>query len=204
MEIKERILQASHELFFKFGIKSITMDDISKHLAISKKTIYKFFEDKDHIVNALCHSDLHDRECVFSEIARKSDNAIDEMMKTMKHLGEMFSQMNPNLFYDLQKYHHSAWKQFRQFKEQFIMDIVEKNIKKGMEQGLYRSDINAKIMARFRIEQVEMAMNPEIFPPDKFNLTMVQMALLDHFLHGITTIKGHKLINKYKQIPDEE
>ena len=82
--------------------------------------------------------------------------------------------------------------------------MEKKNLKKGIAQGLYRSEIDTKIMARLRIEEVDLAMNPAVFPPDKFNLTVVQVALLDHFLHGILTIKGHKLINKYKQVIEEE
>ena len=203
METKDRILEAAHELFFKYGIKSITMDDFSKHLGISKKTIYQFFENKDQIVNTLTLQLLGKRECEFDEIVNASKNAIDEIMKMMEHMGQIFTQMNPNLFYDMQKYHPVAWKHFRDFKEECIMVKVEENLKKGIEQQLYRKDIDTKIMAKLRIEQVEMAMNPVIFPPAKFNLSIVQVALLDHFLHGITTIKGHKLINKYKQIEEE-
>ena len=200
METQDRILQAAQELFFKYGIKSITMDDFAKHLGISKKTIYQFFENKDQIVNTLTKESLVKRRCSFDEIAKTSTNAIGEIMEMMKNMSAVFTQMNPNLFYDMQKYHPAAWKQFRDFKEECIMSKVEENLQKGIHQKLYRADINIKILAKLRIEQVEMAMNPAVFPPDKFNLSVVQIALLDHFLHGITTLKGHKLINKYKQL----
>ena len=201
---RERILQAARELFFKYGIKSITMDDFAKHLGISKKTIYQFFENKDQIVNTLTKESLIERRCQFEEVADTSENAIDEIMEMMKHMSAIFKQMNPNVFYDMQKYHPLAWNHFRDFKEQCIMVKVEENLKKGIKQGLYRKDIDTKIMAKLRIEQVEMAMNPAIFNPEKFKLSNVQVALLDHFLHGITTLKGHKLINKYKKIVEEE
>lgn len=204
METKDRILEAAHTLFFKFGIKSVTMDDIARHLGMSKKTIYQFFRDKDEIVHELTTNTLALHRQNFEELVASSTDAIDEILKTMEYVGFMFKQMNPNLFYDMQKYFPKAWLQFREFKEQRMMQMVEENFRKGIEQGLYRNDISAKILARLRIEEVEMAMNPAVYPANEYDLTQVQVALLDHFLFGIVTIKGHRLINKYKQIEDNE
>jgi AcrR family transcriptional regulator len=197
-------MQAAHNLFYQYGIRSITMDDIAKHLSISKKTIYQFFEEKDEIVGACCTGDLKDHGCRMEDITKNSKDAVHEIIECMNYLGEMFSGMNPNLFYDLQKFHPDSWKSFRNFKEQKLMQMVENNLRRGIKEELYRPDINIKVLAKLRIEQVELAMNPNVFPPVKFNLKEVQLAILDHFIHGITTIKGHKLINKYKKISEEE
>jgi TetR/AcrR family transcriptional regulator, cholesterol catabolism regulator len=104
----------------------------------------------------------------------------------------------------MQKYHPVSWKQFKDFKNECIMEMVVKNLYKGVEQGLYRKDMDIKVIATLRLQEVEMAMDPFVFSPGKFSIASVQLALLDHFLHGITTIKGHKLINKYKQVEEEE
>ena len=184
--------------------KSITMDDVAKHLAMSKKTLYQHFKDKNDMVMKCCSHDLVNRECVFKDIASQAKDAIHEIMQMMKHMESMFTKMNPNLFYDMQKYHPAVWRMFREFKEGNMMKMIEENLHKGIQQGLYRKDIDIPVMARLRIEQVEMGFNPEIFPPGKYNLANVHFALFYHFLHGITTLKGHKLINKYKQITEEE
>ncbi|MFM7727612.1 MAG: hypothetical protein ACKO7B_12980, partial [Flavobacteriales bacterium] len=76
--------------------------------------------------------------------------------------------------------------------------------RRGIRSGLYRKDIDVKILARLRLEEVEMGYNPKTYPPSRFNIPDVQLALLDHFLHGIVTIKGHRLINRYKHIQEEE
>jgi AcrR family transcriptional regulator len=204
METKDRILQGAQELFFKFGIKSITMDDIAKHLTMSKKTIYQFYNDKNEVVEKLMIQQMEQNQQEFQKIADESSNVIEEVFAMMKHMGVMFSQMNPNLFYDMQKYHPNSWKLFQVFKEECIERMVEESIKKGMEQGFVRLDISTKIMARLRMEQVEVGFNPHAFPPDKFKMADVQIAMLEHFLHGICTIKGHKLINKYKELIEEE
>ena len=82
--------------------------------------------------------------------------------------------------------------------------MVEETLLRGTKQNLIRPDINVKILSRLRMEQIEMGFNPAIFPPDKFKIVEVQLSMLDHFLYGICTLRGHKLINKYKQIIDEE
>lgn len=204
METKERILQGAEELFFRYGIKSVTMDDIAKHLAISKKTIYQFFEDKNELVETLMSIGLKKDECEFRQIQKDSENVIVEVFNMMKHMGNMFSKVNPNIFYDLQKYHPKAWLQFKEFKHNCMARMVEDSIERGIREGLVRTDLNAKVLARLRIEQVEMGFNSEVFPPDKFKLLDVQLAMIDHFLHGICTLKGHKMINKYKEVTEEE
>jgi len=197
---KERIMEAAHDLFYQYGVKSITMDDIAKHLSISKKTIYKFFEEKDAIVGACCNDDLSSHGCRMEDIAKNSKDAVHEMIECMKYLGEMFSSMNPNLFYDLQKFHPASWKAFRSFKEERIMKMVETNLRRGIKEGLYRPDINIKVLAKLRVEEVELGLNPVAFPPSKFNMKEVQLTILDHFIHGITTIKGYRLIGRYKRL----
>ena len=204
IEAEDRIIESATELFYRFGIKSITMDDVAKHLAMSKKTLYQHFRDKNDMVMKCCQHDLVNRQCIFKDIADHATDAIGELMHLMKHMESMYTTMNPNLFYDMQKYYPNVWKIFRDFKEKSLMAMVESNLHKGVEQGLYRKDMNIPIVARLRLEEVEMGFNPHVFPPDKFNFAKVQMEVFNHFMHGITTIKGHKLINKYKQITEED
>jgi hypothetical protein len=75
---------------------------------------------------------------------------------------------------------------------------------KGIKDGIVRKDIDPKILAKLRMEEVEMGFNPLLFPPEKFKILDVQLSLIDHFLHGICTLKGHKLINKHKELKEEE
>ena len=204
VDTKSKILNGAEELFFKYGIKSVTMEDIAKHLGISKKTIYQFYSDKNELVEIFMAERLKENEHECRLIAKNATNVIEIFFALMEHLGVMFSNMNPKLFYDLQKYHPTTWKLFKQFKEGFIELMVQDSLKRGMKEGFVRKDINTKIIARLRMEEVEMGFNPELFPPNKFKIIDVQLALLDHFLHGVCTLKGHKLINKHKQVTEEE
>ncbi len=204
MKAEDRILEAASELFFRHGVRSITMDAIASHLGMSKRTIYDSYEDKDAIVKALTHLEISAREKELHDIRKNAVNSIDEIMRALGYMEKCFERINPSVFYDLQKFHPVAWKHFRVFKEEKMQVFIEENLKRGIKQELYRKDLKVKVLAKLRIEEVEMGFNTMIFPTAKFNFTEVQVALLDHFLHGIVTIKGHRLINKYKQVVEEE
>ncbi|CAN5379783.1 TetR/AcrR family transcriptional regulator [soil metagenome] len=199
-----RILEGADELFSRYGLKSVTMDDIARQIGMSKKTIYQSYADKNELIIEITRIELQKHTEMMHELEQQSSNAIEEIINLMHFLGKTFSRCNPNMYYDMQKYHPKAWQLFLEFKEKKIMHDITLNLEKGKSQGLYRLDVNNKIVARLRMEEVEMAMNPKVYPPDKFSITDVQLQLLDHYLHGICTLKGHKLINKYKDIKDED
>ena len=182
MEIKERILETAQELFFKYGIRSISMDDIAKELSISKKTIYQYYKDKDEVVHMLMQKKMGVDQKRFHDISKASENVIEEMFNMMGHMRNVIGQMNPSAFYDLQKYHSDTWKLFKEFRENHIVLMVEEMLTRGIKQGYLRPDIHPKILARLRVEQVEMSFNPNIFPPEKFKILEVQISLLEHFL----------------------
>jgi len=204
LESEDRILLGAGDLFSRFGIKNVTMDEIAKQMGISKKTIYQHYQDKNKLVIAVVKGMIinHDTQCC--EFEKKSENAIDEILLVMNYMNGFFSQMNPNFFFDMQRYHAQAWQQFLKFKEDTILEQVIKNLEKGRSEGLFRQDFNLKILARLRVEEIEFAMSAKYFSPNKYNLQDVQTQLLDHFLHGICTLKGHKLLNKYKQLQEDE
>jgi AcrR family transcriptional regulator len=203
MSQTERIIQGGEELFLKAGIKSVTMDDIARHLGMSKKTIYQFFKDKNELVMALVKKKLQDDEDQMCAILSQSGNVIEEMINMMKCSEEIFSRINPIVVHDMQKYHPDAWKQFQSFKSDVLVRTLEQLLTKGIKQGYIRPDIDVKILARMRVSQVEMGFNTSIFPVAEFNIWKVQYQFLEHFNYGICTIKGYKLLNRYKNIHDE-
>jgi AcrR family transcriptional regulator len=203
MSQTERIILGGEELFLKAGIKSVTMDDIAKHLGMSKKTIYQFFKDKNELVVALVKKKLQDDEDQMSDIINQSGNVIEEMINMMKCSEEIFSRINPIVIHDLQKYHPDAWRQFQNFKSDVLMRTLEELLTKGIKQGYIRPDIDVKIIARMRVTQVELGFNTSVFPVAEFNTWRVQQQFMEHFNYGICTLKGYKILNEYKNIHEE-
>jgi AcrR family transcriptional regulator len=199
----ERIIQGGEDLFLTAGIKSVTMDDIAKHLGMSKKTIYQFFKDKNELVIALVKKKLQDDKDQMCSIIDKSGNVIEEMINMMKCSEEIFSRINPIVIHDLQKYHPDAWRQFQDFKADVLIHTLEELLTKGVKQGYIRPELDVKIIARMRVAQVEMGFNATLFPVAEFSTWKVQYQFLEHFNYGICTLKGYKLLNQYKNINDE-
>lgn len=199
MKVEEQILKGAEELFFRYGLKAITMDDIAKYLGMSKRTIYENYPTKDSIISALL---LGQRQKCIDDIEsnrKNAKNAIEEILLTMQQMKDMADMMNPRLLFELKKFHEKIWQEFLDLKYNIIMQCVSDNLKRGIKQGIYRKDIDVDALARMRVEQIELGWNPEVFPPSRYDMTKVHLAFLDHFMYGIVNLKGYQLIEKYKK-----
>lgn len=204
MEPQEKILKSSLNLFFKYGIKHVTMDDIAKELGMSKKTIYQFYKEKDDLVNQLCDIELKDQEVHFGEMNAIAKDPIHEIMMISKRMREMMQNINPIFFIDLQKFYPVAFGRFQQFRTDCALKYILINIKRGIEMGVYRADLDMDFVANYRLAQIDMLMFGNSFSYEKISFTKTHELMLDLFVYGICTVKGHKLINNYKKINEED
>ena len=201
MEARERILQKANELYFRLGIRSVTMDDIAAHCGMSKKTIYQFFEDKDALVEAVIDMEIITSQCECRTTQEKSDNGVNEVFLAMDTVMELFDSMHASIMHDLERHHPKTFLKLRQHKSEFIYDIIRENIIRGQQEGLYRKEANAAILAYMRLESVFLTITrqQELFSKKHFSPSMVLQEITDHFLYGLATVKGIQLIEKYKQ-----
>jgi AcrR family transcriptional regulator len=204
MEPQEKILKTSLELFFKYGIKRVTMDDIAKELGMSKKTIYQFYKEKDDLVNQLCVVEMQKQECIFDNIANQSQDPIHEIILISNTMSEMMQNINPIFFLDLQKFYPEAFLEFKRFKDNCAYQDLLRNIKEGKKIGVYKADVDEEFTAKYRLAQIDMLMFGNYFSFEKISFSKAHELLLDMFVYGICTIKGHKLINEYKKIQDHQ
>lgn len=195
--IRDKILRAAEELFLKYGVRSISMDDIARHLAVSKKTLYQHFADKEDIVVLACRAHIEKNAREFEAIRSTARNSIDELARISICLKQTMREINPSLLFDLQKYHPRAWKEWLNYKETIRKSIVN-NLRQGIDDGYFRPEIDPEIAATVRMEMVQLAFNEDIFPRDRFRLPDVQLQIFDHFVFGVVTDKGRKLYQKYK------
>ena len=199
VDTKDKILEGSLGLFMKYGIRSVTMDDIARHLAVSKKTLYQHFADKDDLVFKMSEMYLDRSYRQYEQIANGSSNSIEELSKISVRMKHDMENLNQSMLFDLQKYHPKAWGLYIEHKSKIISQSVVRNIRHGIADGFYRPELNPDIMAITRLVLIEAAFNPELFPKDQFNFVEVQIQLFDLFVHGMCTEKGRKLYLKYKE-----
>ncbi|WPP49907.1 TetR/AcrR family transcriptional regulator [Catalinimonas niigatensis] len=199
MESKEQIAQAAEDLFLTYGVRSVTMDDISKKLAISKKTIYQHYRDKDEIVCLVTERVMEREEEQINEIKLQAKDVIHELLLLSKYIRAHGQSVNPSVLFDLQRYHRSAWEIYLKFKENVFLYSLIGTLNKGKEMGYIREGVDVEILSLLRLEEIQMAYDPDVFPRDKFNFQEVQVQLFDHFVHGILTSKGLETLKLYKE-----
>jgi len=195
--MKERILSEAEQLFWRYGVRSVTMEDIARELGISKKTIYQHFSDKEDIlyqvINQKIHADVSEIECSMQE----NDNPVEGLLMVLVLMEKSKAEVSPNLLVDIKRYYPKAFALFRKHIDQHLMKSILENIQNGMIQGLYRADINPTILARMRIEQIELAFNNEFFPASQYAMLDIQRQLIHHFVRGMLTEKGFAIYNQY-------
>jgi TetR/AcrR family transcriptional regulator, cholesterol catabolism regulator len=199
MEPKDRIREKATELFIRYGIRSVSMDDIAAQLGMSKKTIYQSYADKDELVDAVVELDIQEMQGECLQCQRSAANAVEEIFLTIEMIQEQFRNMNPMLLYDLQKFHFNSYQKFMVHKNRFLLEIIRANLEKGIAEGFYRPDLHIDVLSKFRLESLMIPFNMELFPPAKYNLADVTYIIIEHFLFGLATEKGYELILKHKQ-----
>ena len=199
MEMKERIQQKANDLFRRYGVKSITMDEIAAQLGASKKTIYQYFSDKDELVSAVVKEQVDFAQQTCETNRTSSKVAVHELFLAMDFVQQIFSGMNPAMMYDLERFHPQAYRIFLDHKNKYLFEIIRSNLKRGIAEELYRPEINIDIIAKFRLEGMMIAFNQDVYPASKFNLGELHTAIIEHFLFGVASLKGYKLILKYQQ-----
>ena len=190
------ILEKVGNVFMRYGIKSVTMDDMARELKISKKTLYKYVSDKNDLVCKVMSAHCEMDKIQFNEAIHSVDNAIDEIFAITKYVGEQVKQMHPSIHYDLEKYYPEAWEIFEDHQNNFIYDSVLQNINKGLEQKLYRKNLNSSIIAKIYSKKIDMIFNNEIFPSNKFKFADVHIEMVRYHLRGIVNDKGLKYLSE--------
>ena len=198
-DVKERILAKAAELFMRYGIRSITMDEIAAQLGISKKTIYQFFTDKDDLVSAVIDRETLKNEAECREYRYVAKDAVHQIFLAVEDLEEILRYTNPMMLYDLEKYHPRAFQKIRDYKYQFLYDEILENLRRGIEEGAYRSNIQLDVVAKGRIESAFLVFNSDLFPHSRYKMSEVNFELAMLFLYSVATDKGRKLIELYTE-----
>lgn len=184
------IIERSSLIYLKYGIKSVTMDDLANHLGISKKTIYKYFEDKNDLLNTMIKRTLNFEEKMCFKIQSHSDNALEALIQISRMVIERLNNVNPAIFYDLQKHHNEAWQILEKHKWDFVLSAINANIKRGIEEKYYRDNLNVEIISRLYIATIDTIMNPEIYKWPEFQFQELYKEIMCFQFHGLVNENG--------------
>lgn len=195
MDLKERIIKEASTLFFKNGIRSVTMSDIANQMGISKRTLYEVFKDKEELLEESldAHMTMADKET--EKIVQSSENVIDTMMRIYaKHLNDAHN-VNKSVVNDLKKYHPRLYQKIENKQGDGIKTLIPL-FQRGVEQGLIRENINFEICIWLIKSQFRTLMESDYIPTGKFPINQFVRAIILNFTRGIATSKGNELIDE--------
>lgn len=193
-EQQKKWTRRTAELFLRYGIKSITMDDVARELGISKKTLYQFVENKNDLVMKVMEEHIAEEKSECLQLAGKSANALEELFDVMEANTQQMQQMKSNIVYDLQKYHREVWEKMQEFIQGFMYGLMRTNLERGMREGIYRSDLDADIVAKFHIGHSLLLFDETLFPQHTYKKEILFKEYLTHYLYGIVSDRGLQVL----------
>ncbi len=178
------------EIFMRYGIKSLTMDDIARQLGISKKTLYQFVSDKKELVNKCVQLAISDEQCILCDVQEQKGNAIDILLDINKRVSEKVQNVQPSVMYDIERYYPEAFKIMDAHKKEFIFNMVKDNMELGVKEGLYRNNLIPEVIANSYIAMTSQLFNPDPMNPPKHDFQTLHREIARYHIRGIASEKG--------------
>ncbi|HAD10840.1 MAG TPA: hypothetical protein DCF33_00225 [Saprospirales bacterium] len=200
-EQQEKWLKRVEELFFKLGIKSLTMDDVARELGISKKTLYSFVENKDDLVAKVMERHMTEQCQVDEALHAAASDAVDEMVRIIQQIITDFGKMKPNVVHEMQKYHRDVWNKINDFQQNYILNVARQNLEWGRREGLYRTDFDLETAARFYIAGAMAIFDDRYFPKPPYTYDFLFKEYITNYLHSIVSDKGLTLLQEKLAAP---
>ena len=202
MELND-VLDKVCKLYLKFGIKSVTMDDVARELLISKKTLYQYVKDKNELVSQVIDRMIEEDSKYYLEVIRDDRNAIEQLFDVSHHIREIMSEVSPSTRYDLRKYYPEQFgKLYRQKKEMMLQSVID-NLEKGKAEGLFRNNFTNENLARFFVSRVDNTIEMEFFMDNRVEEQNFFIEVFEYHIRGLVSPKGLKFfennINELKQ-----
>ena len=184
------LLEEVLHLYSRYGIRSVTMDDISRELGMSKKTIYRLVKDKEELVNQVLKYESSRSDLVTKRFRKSGANAIDQLIEVNGLMFDARTQHNPTFYYDLKKYHLKSFTKWMDKKRERMYTLLTENMIRGKKEGIYRSDLNHHIIARLYMARMEMLDRTDLIENEEIKSQNFFREILIYHIHGICNDKG--------------
>ena len=204
MDLKQQILTKTAALFMRYGLKSITMDDIARELGISKKTLYQYVDNKTDLIEQIFRQRFDMEKVIMQQIQEQSLDAIDEILKIARYVIEELRQISPTTLYDLQKYYRSTWKLMEATHQEHIYNLIRGNLIRGMKDGNYRTNINPDIIAKLYVGKTSLVVDEDLFPVSEYNSGDLFTEYIYYHIHGVASPSGLQLLEQHLEKEKEK
>jgi AcrR family transcriptional regulator len=184
------ILQKVRLLYRKYGIRSVTMDDVSHELGISKKTLYQYVRDKDELVHKVVEMEIADRQEKMMITCTDQQNAIEQLLEIARCISIMLKDYSAASEYDLRKYYPDLYVKVRDLRRNHIYRFIIDNLNKGKTEGLYREEINEEIISKLNVSVIDGMVDNEVVTISEFMDQRFFNEFFIYHIRGIVNAKG--------------
>ncbi len=178
------ILDRVHALYRKYGIRSVTMDDVSRELGISKKTLYQYVRDKDELVSKVVELEISSQQSLMLESCKEGLNAIEELTEIARCVNYMLKEYSAVTEYDLKKYYPDLYIRFREARRERLLRFIHDNLAKGKNEGLFRADLNIGILSKLSLAHIDGMFDSEIISITEFLEPTFFLEYFEYHLRG--------------------
>lgn len=196
-QLKIRIAEEARKQFQSYGLKRVTMSDIAEQLGISKKTLYNVFSNKKELIEFSLAYHMEEDSNFIEGVGALDKDGVFKLAKIFTFFYERMRAINPSVFMDMKKFYPEVWEKYECHKEGCFHDTLIKVIKQGCSEGYFYQDIDVEMLVIMRMWQAEVAFDSSIFPHDRFPLVKLQLEFFKHFIRGISSPEGVKLLDHY-------
>lgn len=197
MDIKHKILDTTEALIMRYGIKSVTMDDLAREMGMSKKTLYQYIPNKATMIKEIFLKKIEEEKVIMEDIRLQATDAIDELMKIASYVIGELRKFSPSIVYDLKKYYKEVWRLMEQYHSTHQLKLMKANIERGIKEGLYRQNMSADIISRLYIAKNAIVADDELFPPEQCNFEALFKEHIKYHIYGIASPKGLAMMERH-------
>jgi AcrR family transcriptional regulator len=204
-EAESKLIEDTHSLINKHGVKVLSMDEIARLLSISKKTLYKYFQNKKELV-LKCFKHRHNQMLKdISILENKHENIIDLFFAMDDHIINTSKSIrrNPQMIENLKKYHPESFKFMNNLRKLAIVSAVSRIVLKGIEQGLLRKEINVEIVTELIVSNIYTITDTKIFPRNQYKFEHLVKEKRELHLRGLATKRGVNYFEKNQKIEND-
>lgn len=183
----------------RYGMKSVSMDDIALDMGVSKKTLYQLTSSKEALIEDIMAVVRQRDNCILVQSATEAADAIDEFLRNSRHFIQEMRKVSPITLYDLKKYYGSIWQSQMQAHMNDFVRCIGQNIARGVAEGLYRADLKPHIIARLYSATVMAVIDTELFPAKEVPIDHIITQHAIYHLNGVLSDKGRQQLQNYLQ-----
>ncbi len=196
---KQEIITGVARLYNKYGIKSITMDDVARELGVSKKTLYAFFSDKSELVSDVVDHMIKEKTDFFASQKQGRENAVEELLFIFKYYLSIIKDFNPSLEFDLKKYYPKVYNRVKERKRRGIVENTLANLKRGKKEGFFRQELNEDFITRLYLLRIESLPESDLFSQEEIFSQELFEEMFFYHLYGVLSDKGRAYLKEHLQ-----